>query len=87
MVAMTHHETEAAWNIGQDKVLVIQTCDDGYDYTLYDKNSGNEIDGGQIDNPDMSMIDALRNILEAFGLVQLQVGGQEAPPPKEVFCL
>ena len=27
----------------------VQTCEDGYDYTLLDENY-NEIDGGQVDN-------------------------------------
>ena len=58
---------EAAWKVGKDRILAIQTCDDGYDYTLFDENY-NEIDGGQVDNPDMSMIEVRTDILESFNL-------------------
>ena len=53
---------EAAWKVGRDRILAIQTCDDGYDYTLFDENY-NEIDGGQVDNPDISMIEVRTDIL------------------------
>ena len=58
---------EAAWKVGKDRILAIQTCDDGYDYTLFDENY-NEIDGGQIDNPEMSVIEVRTDILESFSL-------------------
>lgn len=45
---------EAAWKVGKDRILAVQTCEDGYDYTLLDENY-NEIDGGQVDNPELSM--------------------------------
>lgn len=57
----------AAWQIGRDRILAVQTCEDGYDYTLFD-GEYQEIDGGQIDNPDLSMIEARKDILESFGL-------------------
>lgn len=59
--------TKAAWQVGKDNYLAIQTCDDGYDYALFDKNF-KEIDGGQVDNPDMTMIEVRQDILESFGL-------------------
>lgn len=58
---------EAAWLVGRDRYLAIQTCDDGYDYTLFDLNF-KEIEGGQLDNPDLSMLEARAEILEDFGL-------------------
>lgn len=58
---------EAAWRVGRDRILALQTCDDGYDYTLMNENYV-EIDGGQLDNPDLSMIEARKDILESFGL-------------------
>lgn len=58
---------EAAWQVGRDRYLVIQTCEDGYDYTLFDKEF-HEIDGGQLDNPELSMLEARAEILEGFGL-------------------
>ena len=58
---------EAAWKVGKDKYLALQTCEDGYDYTLFDEDF-NEIDGGQLDNPNLSMISARIEILESFRL-------------------
>ena len=58
---------EAAWKVGKDRILAVQTCEDGYDYTLLDENY-NEIDGGQVDNPELSMLEVRRDILEYFGL-------------------
>ena len=46
---------EAAWKVGKDRILAVQTCEDGYDYTLLDENY-NEIDGGQVDNPELSIM-------------------------------
>lgn len=58
---------EAAWQVGRDQYLAIQTCEDGYDYTLFDKEF-HEIDGGQLDNPELSMLEARAEILAGFGL-------------------
>lgn len=58
---------EAAWKVGRDRILAVQTCEDGYDYTLLDENY-NEVDGGQVDNPELSMIEVRQDILESFGL-------------------
>ena len=58
---------EAAWRVGRDQYLVLQTCEDGYDYTLFDRDF-REIDGGQLDNPEFSMLEARNEILEDFGL-------------------
>ena len=44
----------------------IQTCEDGWDYTLYNEEFL-EIDGGQLDNPEYSMAEATREILRDFG--------------------
>ena len=63
---------EAAWKVGKDRILAIQTCDDGYDYTLFDENY-NEIDGGQVDNPDISMIEVRTDILESFNLAHREL--------------
>ena len=63
---------EAAWKVGRDRILAVQTCDDGYDYTLFDENY-NEIDGGQVDNPDMTMIEVRADILESFNLAHREL--------------
>lgn len=58
---------EAAWKVGKDRYLAIQTCEDGYDYTLLD-NDFIEIDGGQIDSPEWSMLEVRADILESYAL-------------------
>ena len=63
---------EAAWKVGRDRILTVQTCEDGYDYTLFDEHY-NEIDGGQVDNPDMSMIEVRQDILESFHLAHREL--------------
>lgn len=63
---------EAAWKVGRDRILAVQTCEDGYDYTLFDEHY-NEIDGGQVDNPDMSMIEVRQDILESFHLAHREL--------------
>lgn len=65
-------DDEAAWKVGNDRILAVQTYDDGYDFTLFDADY-NEIDGGQIDNPEMTMIEIRQDILESFGLEQREL--------------
>lgn len=60
------HAEEAAWEIGGSGYLTLQTCEDGYDYTFYDKQF-QELDGGQLDNPELSMKEARNEILSDFG--------------------
>lgn len=60
-------DEQMAWKVGKDHYLIIQTCDDGWDYTLYDKNF-KEIDGGQLDMPELSMQEARSEILKDFQL-------------------
>lgn len=60
-------EGQSAWQVGKNHYLALQTCSDGWDYTLYDKNL-NEIDGGQLDMPELSMIEARKEILSDFKL-------------------
>lgn len=59
-------EERSAWDLGGKGFLAIQTCEDGYDYTLYHKDF-TEIDGGQIDNPEISMNAARDQILSDYG--------------------
>lgn len=65
---------EVAWLVGRDRILALQTSDEGFDYTLFDMNY-NEIDGGQLDNPDLTMIEARTDILESFGLGHRELRG------------
>lgn len=59
-------EEEAAWELGRKGYLALQTCEDGYDYTIYDRNF-NDLDGGQLDMPELSMNEARNAILEEYG--------------------
>ena len=51
----------------KDKYVSIQTCTEGYDYSVFDADY-KLIDGGVYDNPDISIHAALKDILEEFGL-------------------
>lgn len=50
---------------GDNYYLAIQAVDDGYDYTLFTENYM-EIDGGQLDEPDMDMEQAIYRVLSAY---------------------
>ena len=60
-------DEQMAWKVGRDNYLILQTCDDGWDYTLYDKDF-KEVDGGQLDMPELSMQEARSEILQDFEL-------------------
>ena len=47
--------------------LYIQTSETSYDYTLYGPGY-KELDGGQLDNPDLSLAEAGKGILAAYEL-------------------
>lgn len=51
----------------KDKFVSIQTCTEGYDYSVFDEDY-RLIDGGVYDNSDISIHAALKDILEDFGL-------------------
>ena len=53
---------EAAYRLESGDYLYIQTSETGYDYTLYDPDY-KELDGGQLDNPDLSLAEAGKEIL------------------------
>lgn len=55
------YQTEAAYEFA-DRYLMIHECEDGYDYTFYDKQY-REIDGGVYDNPDITLEEAVHIIL------------------------
>ena len=53
---------EAAYRLESGEYLYIQTSETGYDYTLYGPDY-KELDGGQLDNPDLSLVEAGKEIL------------------------
>ena len=68
---------EALFMLDNAAYLHIQPCDTGWDYTLYDKETMKELDGGQLDAPELPRSAAVRQICE-----DLNMGGQsveEAP--------
>lgn len=64
---------EAAISIdGGSHYLAIQTCDSGYDYTFFNKDF-EELDGGQLDNPEFSMAQAIYELLADEGWEQAEL--------------
>ncbi len=59
-------EEQAAWNLGGKGYLSIQTSKAGYDYTVYDEKY-REVDGGRIDQPELTMNEARNEILAQLG--------------------
>ena len=53
---------EAAYRLESSDYLYIQTSETGYDYTLYGPDY-KELDGGQLDNPGLSLAEAGKEIL------------------------
>ena len=53
---------KAAYRLESSDYLYIQTSETGYDYTLYGPDY-KELDGGQLDNPDLSLAEAGKEIL------------------------
>ena len=58
---------EAAYRLESGEYLYIQTSETGYDYTLYGPDY-KELDGGQLDNPDLSIAEAGKEILSIHEL-------------------
>ena len=56
-------ETEAAYRLENGNVLFIQATDSGYDYTLYGSPGVAILDGGQLDAPALSLLEARIEIL------------------------
>jgi hypothetical protein len=68
---------EALFLLNDSTYLHIQPCDTGWDYTLYDKESMKELDGGQLDAPELSRSAAIRQICEGLDMENPSV--REAP--------
>ena len=58
-------EQEAAYRLENGNTLYVQTSETSYDYTLYGPDN-KELDGGQLDNPDLSMLAARDEILSVL---------------------
>ncbi|MGN8654503.1 YodL domain-containing protein [Blautia obeum] len=64
------NQEEVAYRIG-DQYFAIQVATEGYDYSFYDKEY-KLMDGGILDDLDISMREAVQDILEDEGLDQLE---------------
>ena len=68
---------EALFLLDDATYLHIQPCDTGWDYTLYDKETMKELDGGQLDAPELSRSAAVQQICERLELENPSI--QDAP--------
>ncbi|MDD2979277.1 MAG: YodL domain-containing protein [Hespellia sp.] len=59
--AELEQQTEAAYEFA-DRYLMIHECEDGYDYTFYNRQY-QEMDGGVYENPDITLDEAVHIIL------------------------
>lgn len=65
--ALQEEKQEAAYLLESGNYLYIQTCETGYDYTLYQPDFA-DLDGGQLDNPEISIEKARDEILKMHEL-------------------
>ena len=56
-------DDEGAWELGGKGYIAIQRCDDGWDYTLYHSDFS-VMDGGQLDEPELTIQEVREEILE-----------------------
>lgn len=59
---------EALLVLDDTAYLHVQPCDTGWDYTLYDVATMKQMDGGQLDGPDMGRSAAVSHICKDLGL-------------------
>ena len=64
-------QTEKLYELDGRLYLHIQSCDTGWDYTLYDAANMKQLDGGQLDAPELPLSTAALKICEMHGM-----GGQ-----------
>ena len=57
-------DEQGAWELGGKGYIAIQSCDDGWDYTLYHSDYS-VMDSGQIDAPELTIQEVREEILEA----------------------
>lgn len=65
MELSTNQEQIGLFIRGDNYYLAIQAVDDGYDYTLFTENYL-EIDGGQLDEPDMEMEQVIYMVIATY---------------------
>ena len=90
---LQEEKQETAYLLENGNYLYIQTCETGYDYTLYQPDF-TDLDGGQLDNPEISIEKARDEILKMHelsgqGLTELSIDDfekmqEEASQEKDV---
>ena len=70
-------DEQATWELGGKGYLAIQSCEDGWDYTLYHSDYS-VMDGGQLDAPELTIQEAREQILEAH---HMEKGRRQPPEP------
>ena len=78
---LQEEKQETAYLLENGNYLYIQTCETGYDYTLYQPDF-TDLDGGQLDNPEISIENARDEILKMHelsgqGLTELSINDFE----------
>ena len=66
-------DEEALFLVDDANYLHIQTSDEGYDYTIYEASTKLEVDGGCLANPDISLMEARKEIFEIHGMPAQQI--------------
>lgn len=61
-------DAEKLYIISDNTYLHIQRTDDGFDYSLYDKETSRLIDGGQIGSPEQHIYSACLSVCDLHGL-------------------
>ncbi len=61
-------QMEKLYELDERLYLHIQPCGDGYDYTIYDKNTMRSLDGGQLDAPQLPIAEACLEICDLHNI-------------------
>ena len=78
-------EHDSLFLLDNERYLYLQRSEEGFDYTFYDKMSLHEIDGGQLDNPDLSLSAARDEILLLYDMKPQTVEKQTAETTEAVL--
>lgn len=65
-------DEQGAWELGGKGYLAIQSCEDGWDYTLYHSDFS-VMAGGQLDEPELTIQEVREEILEAHHMEKVGV--------------
>ena len=72
-VLRPNYDEEMLFLVDGKSFLHIQTSEEGYDYTIYDTETKEDVDGGCLSNPDISLVEARREIFAIHGMAGKQI--------------